>query len=87
MVWSEKLPFFFEKIGHKERCLSVKDRPETVLAALARAKEEGYDRNLIREQASFAEDQLVRAIHDVLSEQQLTEVDRGADTVTEGGAS
>ena len=73
VVWSEKLPLFFEKIGHPERCLSVKDRPKTVLFALERAEREGYDRNRIRQQAEYSEKQLIRAVVEVIDE------DRDAD--------
>ncbi len=98
IVWSEKLPFFFEKIGHRERCLSVNDAPETVLSALAQAEAEGYDQNRIREQVIFAENQLIRAVTEVISESQhvcavaeahakndLTFVAEAAATKTEGG--
>lgn len=72
IVWSEKLPFFFEKIGHRERCLSVNDTPETVLSALARAEAEGYDQNRIRKQVEFAENLLIGAVKKVISENQYT---------------
>lgn len=66
MVWDGKLPFFFGKIGHPERCFRVDSDPLAVLEGLARAEREGLDRALLESQASFAEEQLVRAMTEAL---------------------
>lgn len=68
MVWDDKLPFFFEKIGHPERCFPVDSDPETVLTALERAQREGYDRALLACQAKRAEEQLIRAMVEAVPE-------------------
>lgn len=62
LVWDEKLPFFFEKIGHPERCFRVDSDPAAVLDALARAEKEGYDRVLLDAQANAAREQLIGAM-------------------------
>lgn len=62
LVWDEKLPFFFEKIGHPERCFRMGSGGEAILAALDRAEKEGYDRGLLDAQAKAARDQLIGAM-------------------------
>ena len=62
MVWDNKLRFYFEKIGHGERCMTVDSDPEAVLARLERAEAEGYDRKIIEEQKRYADNLLYRAI-------------------------
>lgn len=62
LVWDDKLPRFFEKIGHPERCFSVDAKAEDVLRALERAEQEGYDRSLIEQQAAASARQLTDAI-------------------------
>lgn len=66
MVWDEKLPTFFKKIGHPERCFRVDSDPTAVLDALERAEREGYDRELLENQAKAAEDQLIRAMTEAI---------------------
>lgn len=68
MVWDGKLPFFFEKIGHPERCFPVDSHPDTVLEALIRAEAEGYDRTLLDTQARCAEALLIRAMTEAIPE-------------------
>ena len=68
MVWDEKLPAFFKKIGHPERCFRVDSGPVAVLDALKRAEREGYDRELMENQAKAAEDQLIRAMTEAIPE-------------------
>lgn len=69
LVWDGKLNFFFEKIGHPERCCTPKDSPEKVLAALDRAREEGYDQKLLEEQKQFADRLLYRAVCEAVEKQ------------------
>lgn len=64
MVWDQKLNFFFEKIGHEERCCTVWESPNVVLEKLARAEREGYDRKLLQEQKQYADSLLYQAICD-----------------------
>ncbi|MGN0203215.1 MAG: polysaccharide pyruvyl transferase family protein [Coprococcus sp.] len=62
MVWDNKLRFYFEKIGHGERCMTVDSDPEEVLMRLERAEAEGYDRRIIEEQKQYADNLLYQAI-------------------------
>lgn len=62
MVWDNKLKFFFEKLGHGERCCTVRESPDAVLAKLERAEQEEYDRRLIEDQKHFADRLLYEAI-------------------------
>lgn len=66
MVWDNKLPFFFEKIGHPERCCTVADSPQKVLKKLVTAKSEGYDRELLKEQKQFADALLYEGIRNAV---------------------
>lgn len=55
VTWDRKLPLFFDKIGHPERCLTVAARPGKVLRTLDRAGKTGYNRerrNGLRENAA-----------------------------------
>lgn len=66
MVWDQKLPVFFEKIGYHGRCLTVKASPEAVLGALERARQEGYDRGQIRAMAEESTGLLLNAMEGCL---------------------
>lgn len=63
MVWDNKLNFFFAKIGHRERCCTVHESADDILAKLAYAEQEGYDRQLLEEQKCYADRLLYRSIH------------------------
>ncbi len=43
IVWDEKLSFFYDKIGHPERCLTVQSKPEIVWKTLMLAEKQGID--------------------------------------------
>lgn len=62
MVWDNKLRFYFEKIGHGERCMTIDRDPEEVLMCLEKAESEGYDRKIIEEQKQYADHLLYQAI-------------------------
>lgn len=62
LVWDKKLLYFFEKIGHRERCFPVESAARDVLNGLERAEREGYDRALITAQAEASARQLTQAI-------------------------
>lgn len=62
MVWDNKLNFFFDKIGHAERCCTVRESADTVLAKLACAEREGYDRQQLEEQKHYADRLLYQSI-------------------------
>lgn len=64
LVWDNKLRFFFEKIGHKERCITVDATPEEVLMRLDKAEAESYDRRIIEEQRCYADTLLCKAIRE-----------------------
>lgn len=66
IVWDKKLPFFFEKMGHLERCFQVGSDPLEVLEALAWAEREGHNRELLTNQAQFAMEQLIQAVTNVV---------------------
>ncbi len=68
IVWDEKVPFFFKKIGCSERCFTVDASAEEVVLALHQAKKKGYDRTLLTKQAAHSEKQLVDAVRRVLTE-------------------
>lgn len=56
IVWDEKLRYFFDKLGHPERCLSVTAAPAAVLALLAEAEATGYrDSDLPRQKTESME--------------------------------
>lgn len=63
MVWDNKLNFFFNKIGHSERCCTVREHAGTVLAKLTCAEQEGYDRRQLEEQKRYADQLLVQSIY------------------------
>lgn len=62
MVWDNKLDFFFEKIGHPERCCTVKAAPETVLTRLEQSEREGYPAGILDGQRHFADELLRNAV-------------------------
>lgn len=62
LVWDLKLRFYFEKIGHCERCMTIKQDPKEVILRLDRAEKEGYDRSLIEKQKRYADNLLNQAI-------------------------
>lgn len=62
LVWDEKLPFFFRKIGHPERCFKISDPVENILQELERAMIAGYDRLLLEKQIQTAEKTLMEAV-------------------------
>lgn len=53
LVWDDKLPVFFSKIGRPERCFPVKSGAEAVVDGLWAAAREGYDRERIDAQAAI----------------------------------
>lgn len=65
VVWDEKLRFFYRHLGHEERCKTVKDSPIEVLAALEKAKQEGYDREKIQKQKNYAKNLLLDKVTEV----------------------
>ena len=85
LVWDQKLRFYFEKIGHGERCMTIKQDSKEVISRLHRAEEEGYDRSLIERQKRYADNLLylrflgVQAPEDGLPSRHSTAQD---DTVT-----
>ena len=62
LVWDGKLRFYFEKIGHGERCMTVDADPDEVIKRLDRAETEGYDRRMIEDQKKYAANLLYKAI-------------------------
>lgn len=66
VVWDRKLPFFFEKIGHPERCLTVAASPRRVLDALTQAEQTGYCREDLRQQREQSARQLLDAMEPYL---------------------
>lgn len=68
VVWDDKLRFFFESIGHPERCVTVRSRPKAVLERLQQAEMEGYDRLELQRQKSIAGRLLFDAIETTMNE-------------------
>lgn len=62
VVWDQKLPYFFKKIGFPERCVYVDSGPDHVIAVLKQAQSEGYDRQRLQAQEAASRDQLITAI-------------------------
>lgn len=62
VVWDGKLNFFFDKIGHPERCTTIRTKPDKILEILNNAETEGYNRLLIEEQRQYAANLLCEAI-------------------------
>lgn len=71
VVWDKKLPLFFEKLGHKERCLPVTAGASRVLETLAKAEGEGVPAELIRRQAEQSMELLLGAMENALGEECL----------------
>lgn len=65
IVWDQKLPLFFQKIGHPERCFRIIDPTEQVLQELQQAMLSGYDRTLLEDQIYLSEQQLIKAINEL----------------------
>ncbi|MCI5648701.1 MAG: polysaccharide pyruvyl transferase family protein [Fusicatenibacter sp.] len=63
VIWDEKLRFFYRNIGHEERCKTISDRVDSVLQALQRAEEEGYDYDLIEKQKRVSRELLIGALN------------------------
>lgn len=61
--WDDKLPFFFRKIWHEERCCTVEMRADTIVERLLNAEKEGVDGRLIEEQKRIAEKLLLSALN------------------------
>lgn len=66
LVWDEKVRFFYQHLGHEERCKTIHDSAESVFMALQLAKEQGYDRELIEKQKNFARQLLIDTINQEL---------------------
>lgn len=62
IVWDHKLPLFFEKIQHPERCFHIGDPAEQIIAGLEQSMTSGYDRTLLAEQIAISDLQLADAI-------------------------
>lgn len=62
VVWDDKLPSFFEKLGCPERCVTLATPASQVLSVLENAGEQGYDRSLLDSLSAGAEAQLVDAL-------------------------
>lgn len=64
LVWDNKLRFFFEKIGHGERCMTIDINPEEVWMRLERSEKDGYDRRVIEQQRQYADNLLYHVIYE-----------------------
>ncbi|MDD7738630.1 MAG: polysaccharide pyruvyl transferase family protein [Fusicatenibacter sp.] len=64
VVWDEKLRFFYRNLEHEERCKTISDSADSVLKALKKAEEEGYDWNLIEKQKNFSRELLVGTLQE-----------------------
>lgn len=71
VVWDDKLKFYFRKIGHEERCITVDTDSLEVIRRLDRAEAEGYDREMIEEQKKYADHLLYQAICEDLEQEYL----------------
>lgn len=68
IVWDRKVPLFFRQIGHPERCLSPKARPDRVLSALDQARRTGYDRPALEKRSRESAALLLGALEQALPE-------------------
>lgn len=64
VVWDDKLPCFFQAMGHPERCISVNTAPATVISLLKTALQEGCPSMMGL--AENSRDRLYEAIEQVL---------------------
>lgn len=62
IVWDQKVPFFFEKIEHPERCCTINEHPDIILSKLTDAQETGYNHELLQFQKDFSDQCLYQAI-------------------------
>ena len=69
VVWDDKLPEFFGRLGIAHRCRNVGSKPEQVLPALEQAAREGYDRTVLEKLARDSLDLLVCALCDAFPEE------------------
>ncbi len=60
--WDQKVPIFFQKINHPERCFDLPASPEQVLDTFRSAETEGCDRQLLEQQRCSARDLLLNAM-------------------------
>ena len=63
VVWDKKVRFFYERIGHPERCITVQNTGDQVIARLKRAEAEGVDMKKIEQQKYDARRILLDAIN------------------------
>lgn len=68
LVWDNKLRQFFGRIGHPERCFTVKAGPAAILDALEKAEREGYDRAELERQKQFSMELLTTAMDKELAQ-------------------
>lgn len=61
VVWDDKLPAFYEKIGRPGRCVTVDTDADTVLQTLGEAQQNGYDAALVESLRQDAEAMLLEA--------------------------
>ena len=61
VVWDDKLPAFYEKIGRPGRCVTVDTDADTVLRILGEAQQNGYDAALVESLRQDAETMLLEA--------------------------
>ncbi|MGN0334581.1 MAG: polysaccharide pyruvyl transferase family protein [Lachnospiraceae bacterium] len=62
IVWDKKLRFFYQHLGHEERCKTIESSPAEVIDALEAAKSEKYDFELIQKQKETSERLLTEAV-------------------------
>lgn len=62
VAWDRKVPQFFEKIHHPERCFTIDDSPDVILKELETAFRTGYERELLEYQKDYCYEQLAAHI-------------------------
>lgn len=66
IAWDDKVRFFFQSIGHEERCKTLDDAPDGVLDGLAQAIEDPCDRKLLHSLRETSRQQLWNAMDDCI---------------------
>lgn len=67
VVWDQKLPAFYAKLGCAERCCGVETSAEAVVDNLLNAQRQGYDRSRVENQRQAAETMLLHAVEAALN--------------------
>lgn len=70
VVWDDKLRFFYNHLGHPERCVTIDVSGKSIINILNRAETEGIDSRMIDKQKKYAKKLLMDSVGRVISYEQ-----------------